>query len=132
MKTVLLSERTEPRRCTGGGCWGFSSWVSWEDGIGVGGRMDGYGLWEIGIEIEIETASTRRFQKPNNVRQQSLDTVVLVAGSCWLLTSSRWWAGWGWLLLLLLMSAGESEGRAWDFVVLVVVGSTAGRGALER
>lgn len=81
-------------------------------GFGAGERRagDGDGRWQIGIEVEVETAVTRRCQKPSNVSQQSLNTVVLVAGSCWLLTShvgGR--AGLGWLLLL-LMSAGETEG----------------------
>lgn len=56
-------------------------------------------------------AVTRRFQKARQrvCRNRALDTVALVAGSCWLLTAGRWSAGSGWQLWLVLMSAGESE-----------------------
>lgn len=99
---------------TGGGCWG--GLVSWLSSV----RM---GLGRAREELEMEMADGRSESKSKSRRpspgavkspavlsQQSLNTVVLVAGSCWLLTShvgGR--AGLG-RLLLLLMSAGETEG----------------------
>lgn len=79
-----------------GGCWCLVRGCP-RQGWNWGGRDERWRWrWEIGVGIEIETAlTTRRLQKPNRVSQQSLETVVLVAGSCWLLSSSRWSAGLG-------------------------------------
>ena len=60
-----------------------------KDGMGVGREKRWGWRWEIGIEVE--TAVTGRLQKPNSecavsVSQQSVNTVVLLAGNCWVLT----------------------------------------------
>lgn len=58
----------------------------------------------IGVGIEIETAfTTRRLQKPNSMSKQSLNTALLVAGSCWLLTASRWLAGLGLAIVVVVV-----------------------------
>lgn len=46
-------------------------------------------------------------QKSNRASQQSLNTVVLVAGSCWLLTSSRWSAGLGLAIVVVVVVVGR-------------------------
>lgn len=88
-KTVLLSARTEPRRCnSGGGCWGSGV-------LGYGQRWDRVGERE---EVEMESKSksrravSRRLQEP---RLRATELVGCGAGRWWTLTLTRWWAGLG-------------------------------------
>lgn len=78
-----------------GECWGLVRGYP-RRGWNWGGRRRWRWSWVIGVGIEVETAfTTRRLQKPNSMSKQSLNTAVLVAGSCWLMTPSRWSAGLG-------------------------------------